>query len=316
MNTVLGLDAGGTRTRWALADTQGKVLSEGAVAGLTALLMGHEAGREQVRTVLAGLADTLATRHAMPAPAQLVLGITGYSPDDETLRDRLQSLIAELFHLPQTAITILADVELACRAAFAPGAGYLVYAGTGSIGAYVDAAGIFHRVGGRGSVLGDPGSGHWIACEAMRGIWRREDEDPGVWRDSVLAQSVFARVGGGDWPRSRDFIHQSSRGEVGTLALAVAAAADSDPIAMDILQRAGTHLGQLVVTLTRRFGPRPVVFAGRVMELHPRIAEAARATVPAGTSVRCETLLAHHGAAALAARAHNKQPPFHQPAQT
>ena len=314
MNTVLGLDAGGTRTRWALADGQGKVLDEGAVGGLTALLMGHEAGREQVRTVLAGLADSLASRHDVPAPAQMVLGITGYS-DDETLRARLQTLVAELFRLPQKAVTILADVELACRTAFAPGAGYLVYAGTGSIGAFVDAVGIFHRVGGRGSVLGDPGSGHWIACEAMRGIWRREDEDPGCWRHSALAQSVFARVGGSDWTRSRDFIHQGTRGEVGTLALAVAAAADNDPLAREILQRAGTHLGQLALTLMRRFGSRQVVFAGRVMELHPLVSEAARATLPSGTAIRCETLLAHHGAAALAARAHNMQPPFHQPAQ-
>ncbi len=315
MNTVLGLDAGGTSTRWALADAQGKVLCEGAAAGLTALLMGHEAGRQQVRAVLSGLADALAAHQDFPAPGHLVLGITGYS-DDAALRGKLQSLAGGLFHLPHSAITILADVELAYHTAFAPGAGYLVYAGTGSIGAYVDATGSFHRVGGRGSLLGDPGSGHWIACEAMRGIWRREDEDPGAWRDSALAQSVFARVGGSDWASSRDFIHQSTRGEVGTLALAVAAAADNDPIALGILEQAGMHLAQLATIFIHRFGPKPMLFAGRVMELHPRIALAARAALPAAAVMRCETLLAHHGAAALAARAHNMQPPFHQPAQT
>ena len=308
MSTGLGLDAGGTGTRWALADAHGRLLREGAVAGLTALMMGNEAGRQQVRAVLAGLAHALAAQHDIPAPSQLVLGITGYS-EDEALRSQLQSLLAELFQLPQNAVTVLADVELGYRAAFAPGAGYLVYAGTGSIAAYVDAGGAFHRVGGRGSLLGDPGSGHWIACEAMRGIWRQEDEQPGGWRDSALAQSVFARVGGSDWPRSRDFIHQSSRGEVGTLALAVAATADSDAAALDILQRAGTQLAQLALTFTRRFGRKPVLFAGRVLELHPCVAQAARAALPADTPMRCKTLQAHHGAARLAAQGHNRQAP-------
>ena len=313
-STVLGLDAGGTSTRWALADARGSVLREGSLAGLTALLMGNEAGRQQVRSVLQGLAETMAGQKDLPAPSQLVLGITGYS-DDAALRKQLQALLAELFVLPPKAVGILADVELSYHAAFAPGAGYLVYAGTGSIGAYIDADKVFHRVGGRGSLLGDPGSGHWIACEAMRGIWSREDAQPGCWRDSGLAQAVFARVGGSDWADSRDFIYQGSRGEVGMLALAVAAAADTDPKALDILNRAGTQLAHLALSFARRFGPKPVVFAGRVLELHASIAQAARAALPAGSSMRCEALQAHHAAARLAAQVHNKPPPFHQPAQ-
>ena len=302
-STFLGLDAGGTSTRWALADASGTLLHEGAVAGLTALMMGNAGGRLQAHAVLSELARNL-TMQGMAAPGHLLLGITGFS-EDASLRRQLQALLCELFRLQHHAITILADVELAYYAAFAPGAGYLVSAGTGSIGAYVDSQHTFHRVGGRGSLLGDPGSGHWIACEAMRTIWRREDEQPGCWRDSPLAQSVFARVGGNDWAQSRDFIYQGSRGEVGTLALAVAAAADTDAIAADILERAGTQLAQLANTFTRRFGPKPVVFAGRVLELHPRIGKAARANLPAGTPSRCATLLAHHAAARLAAQAHH-----------
>ena len=41
----LGIDAGGTRTRWALADRAGAIVAEGEVAGLSALQMASDAGR-------------------------------------------------------------------------------------------------------------------------------------------------------------------------------------------------------------------------------------------------------------------------------
>jgi hypothetical protein len=70
------------------------------------------------------------------------------------------------------AISMRNDVEIAYLDSFAPGEGYLVYAGTGSIAAWIDADGQFHRAGGRGVTLDDGGGGFWIAREAMRHIWR------------------------------------------------------------------------------------------------------------------------------------------------
>ncbi len=108
------------------------------------------------------------------------------------------------------AVTLSNDIELAYLASFAPGAGYLVYAGTGSIGAYIDADHVFHRAGGRGVLLDDGGGGFWIAREALRHIWRNEDEQPGCWRDSPLAQAVFEHIGGADWNLSRQFIYRAN----------------------------------------------------------------------------------------------------------
>ena len=70
------------------------------------------------------------------------------------------------------------DIELACRASFAPGHGILVMAGTGSIAAHLRADSLLERAGGRDSLLDDGGSGYWIAREALRGVWRREDATP------------------------------------------------------------------------------------------------------------------------------------------
>jgi len=289
----LGIDAGGTRTRWALAAPDGVILAEGAAAGLSALQMATAHGREAVRATFEALAAAV-LRHAHPVRVQA--GLTGFGGDGELL----QGWLAELLGVAPAAVTLSNDIEIAYRASFAPGAGYLVYAGTGSIGAYIDAGHVFHRAGGRGVVLDDGGGGFWIAREALRHIWRSEDERPGCWQDSPMARAVFAHIGGPDWAESRQFIYGSERGAVGKLALAVAASAADDPAARAILADAGRELARLALALVGRFGPRPVALAGRAAGLHPLIAETMRAALPPGVAFSQPGLQAHHAAARLA----------------
>jgi N-acetylglucosamine kinase-like BadF-type ATPase len=288
----LGIDAGGTETRWALAAPGGAIVAEGRVAGLSALQMGTPQGRDAVRATFAQLAaDALV--HGVPSRVEA--GLTGFGGDSELL----QRWLAEELHLDPQAIHFCSDMEIAYRASFAPGEGYLVYAGTGSMGAFVDADGQFHRAGGRGVVLDDGGGGFWIAKEALRHIWRLEDERPGRWAQSPLAQAVFDYVGGADWACSRQFIYGQERGAVGKLALAVAACAGRDPVAADILRAAGRELARLALALTGRFGPRPVAVSGRAAELHPLIVDTMRASLP-GIALTQAPGHAHHAAARMA----------------
>jgi len=294
----LGIDAGGTRTRWALALADGSIVAEGTAPGLSALQMGSPQGREAVHATFAALAEALLP-HGTPARAWA--GLTGFGGDSELL----QRWLAELLHLAPAAIHFCSDMEIAYRASFTPGQGYLVYAGTGSIGAFIDAAGQFHRVGGRGVVLDDGGGGFWIAREALRHIWRLEDEQPGAWQASPLARAVFDYVGGADWAYSRQFIYGQERGAVGKLALAVAACADQDPVAAAILQDAGRELARLALALAGRFGPRPVALSGRAAGLHPLIFEAMRAALPPDTPLTHGAGGAHYAAARMAATSFN-----------
>jgi N-acetylglucosamine kinase-like BadF-type ATPase len=289
----LGIDAGGTQTRWALAAPGGAILAEGTVAGLSALQMGSQQGRDAVRSTFAELAAAVLLHGA---PTRVEAGLTGFGGDSELL----QRWLAELLHMQAGAIHFCSDMEIAYRASFAPGEGYLVYAGTGSIGAYIDTDGQFHRAGGRGVVLDDGGGGFWIAREALRHIWRLEDETPGVWRASKMAQAVFDYVGGDDWACSRQFIYGQERGAVGKLALAVAATADQDPAAAAILQNAGRELARLARALIGRFGPRPVAVSGRAAELHPSIVAAMRELLPAGLGFSQTSGGAHYAAARMA----------------
>ena len=212
----------------------------------------------------------------------------------------LQDALAQAFELPRTAVQVHSDMEMAYRDSFEPGEGYLICAGTGSVAVYFDSQGELHRAGGRGGVLDDGGSGYWIAQQALRLIWRTEDEQPGAWRASPLAQRVFEQLGGSDWPTTRQFVYAGTRGAMGQLALAVAAAAEDDPAALDILQRAGLELARLGLALANRFGPRPVALAGRAAQLHPVIVQSLRAALPSELPLQTVDLHAHVAAARMA----------------
>ncbi len=304
----LGLDAGGTATRWALGDAQRRVRHEGQAAGLSGLQLADDSGRAALRQTLLGIAQAVHAAAPAARVAGLLAGITGL---DAAQPEPMRQLLAHSLALPEAGVRVMSDIELVCHAAFAPGAGIVVYAGTGSIAAFVDARGTLHRAGGRGALIDDAGGGHWIAREALRRIWRAEDEAPGAWRQSPLAQAVFAHVGGSEWADTRRWAYGATRGELGLLALAVARVADEDPAALALLQAAGRELGRLAHALLQRCGPHPVALAGRVADLHTTIEQHLRQALPPGTTLQRLTQPLHHAAAALAAGAAQAAPAAH-----
>ncbi|WP_230419114.1 N-acetylglucosamine kinase [Undibacterium griseum] len=293
----LGIDTGGTQTRWAIATIDEKIVASGTTAGLTALQLNTLHGQTEFGQVFAGLA---ATAHAHGSLQSVRAGITGFG--DQAHHALLQRMLTDILHLPPQAIHLSNDIEIAYLDNFQPGTGYLIYAGTGSIAALIDETGQFHRAGGRGYLLDDGGSGFWIAREALRHIWRSEDEEPGWSQHSRLAQEMFKALGGDSWDVSKNFIYHRSRGEIGTLALAVAAAAGHDETAARILKQAGAELARLGLAMCRRFGDKPMVLSGRVQELHPLIADSLRQHLPPHISLRRSVCQAHFSAARLAAR--------------
>lgn len=278
----LGLDAGGTACRWTAVDAQGQVLAQAQVGGFSGMSLASEAGRVQLAQALHDLAEHVARQLPGRPVAGVYAGVTGVSEPLAATAQTLSGLLAQRLGTSDACVQCHSDMDIAFRAAHEPGAGYLVYAGTGSIASFIDEDGVWHRAGGRGFVLGDEGGGYWIAKEALSTIWRREDEWPGQWVESPMARCLFAQLGGSDWASTRQFIYGGDRGEVGRLALAVAEAAElGDAEAASLLRRAGIELGRLGAVLHRRFGPKPVVAAGRVLLLHPLVGQGVRAGLPA-----------------------------------
>jgi len=296
----LGLDAGGTQTRWALADADGHLRGEGHVASISGLQLDTAAGRDAVATALREITAAVAP---LGGAVRVVAGITGF---EAAQAPALRGLAATTLGLAVAEVQAMTDIELVCRAAFAPGEGVVLYAGTGSVAAFRDGDGRIHRAGGRGAAIDDAGGGHWIARRALRAVWRAEDAEPGAWQRSPLARRVFEHIGGTDWASTRHWVYNgpgAPRGEMGRLALAVAAAAAEDPVALALLRAAGSELARLAAAMRQRVGVRPLALAGRVFDLHPAIEQSLRQTLPEGSAVWRLTLPLHHAAARLAARA-------------
>jgi N-acetylglucosamine kinase-like BadF-type ATPase len=256
--------------------------------------MSDAGGRSAVDAVLAAVAASL------PQPPQAAwAGVTGLDPGQaEPFAQRLAAVLS----LDALCSHAGSDIELLCRAALEQGGGIVVYAGTGSFAARLDAAGRVQRAGGRGGLIDDAGSGPWIAREALKAVWRAEDETPGSWQRSALARALFARIGGSDWDTTRAWVYGAARGrgELGTLALAVAEAAAEDADARRLLERAGTELARLALALIRRTGAAPVVWAGRACELHPALLDALATALPEECMLQPLQRQAHHVAARLA----------------
>ncbi|HYC36263.1 MAG TPA: BadF/BadG/BcrA/BcrD ATPase family protein [Usitatibacter sp.] len=292
----LGIDAGGTHTRWALAQADGTIVASGEARGISAHLMSTTEGRQRIRDVMAEVAKGAL---AVGRIGRVQAGVTGLPDTDPALR----AMLAEPFGLEADAVTVQSDIVFAYLGQFRPGEGYVVYAGTGSVAAFIDDDGALHRAGGRGTLLDDGGGGFWIAREALRHVWRNEDANPGAWKRSPLARELFARLGGPDWPLTRQAVYGGDRGEVGRLALAVAETAGRDPVAMAILEQAGAELARLGNAMLSRFGARPVVLTGRAATLHPVIQQAMQAGLPANSPCELRQGEAHFAAARRAASA-------------
>ena len=280
----LGLDVGGTASRWVACDTEGQVVARGSVGGATAHVF-NPAERQRLGTALTQLAEAVSA--AGLEPTGLVGGLTGFgaaaAPD-------IQALAGAALGLTGDRVLVTDDIVLAYAAHFHPGEGHLVSAGTGSIGVHVAADGIVTRVGGRGILIDDAGSGSWIALRALDCIYRTLDRTGSFSDVESLAEALFALVGGAEWHDVRQYVYGGDRGRIGALAVGVARAAEAgDAAALDILRQAGSELAALATALQARVGERPVAFIGGVLTLHPAIGAEIRARLP-GCDVSLPTI--------------------------
>ncbi|MDB5586561.1 MAG: BadF-type ATPase [Devosia sp.] len=273
MPTFLGVDIGGTASRWALVDENSAVIARGTTDGAT----GHAFNPIERERLLATL-STIAEAVREFSPVSACLGITGLG---QGAHDPVRNMVTALLGIEPPAIQLGDDMELAFRATFAPGTGHLISAGTGSIGLHLTTEGKLIRVGGRGLLIDDAGSGTWIALKALDQLYRRIDETGDPADAAILATELYAEMGGEGWDHSRSFVYGSDRGRIGTLAQAVArAATKGDVIATDILARAVVELARLASALIARTGPLPVAFIGGIITLHPSIKPALEKALP------------------------------------
>lgn len=169
MKTYLGVDGGGSKTRFLLIDDSGGILAE-HVEGSAYYL---EIGLPALEAMLDQGIEAVLKRGAVRAEdlTFAFLGLPAYG-EDRMLLPKLDAAPAAA--LPPGRYRCGNDMICGWAGALAGEDGINVVAGTGSI-AYGEYAGHGARAGGWGELFSDEGSAYWLAREGLRLFSRMSD---------------------------------------------------------------------------------------------------------------------------------------------
>ncbi|MEU6907158.1 BadF/BadG/BcrA/BcrD ATPase family protein [Streptomyces coeruleorubidus] len=192
---MVGLDAGGTRTRAVLATADdGRPVGEGAAGPGNALTVPVPQLTEHLAEAV-GRAVPEAVRDRVVAVAGGFAGATGAAADEPGRRNALAALTAALRRLGIDAGPPVIGSDIEAAFASAPGTpadGLALVAGTGAVAMRITDRRGTVTVDGDGWLLGDDGSGFWIGRAAVRAALRMAD---GRGAPTVLAETVGRELG-------------------------------------------------------------------------------------------------------------------------
>ncbi len=277
---ALGFDLGGSHSRVRLVEPSGSLRAANDGPAGNPNVVGFD---QACATLRALLVQTLGQAEGCPpAVGAVVIGMAGRSHGEAA------TLVRRAFEgYPTPPQRLLrGDGEVALYAAFGPGPGALVMAGTGS-GALARGPEGLVRAGGFGAVLGDEGSGHWLGLAALRAVLQSDDGElpPTSLRGMILdAWSLES-------PREFPAVLGQGLKKPSELAPSVASAADAgDGVAIRLLDEAAESLARLARLALRKAGIQDearVATAGSLLAAIPRLRDGLRAGLPPGARL-CE----------------------------
>jgi len=229
-------------------DLEGRVLAQESVGPTNYQIVGDEGIRTEIpRLVHRLLADARIPEKEL---ASIALGLAGVARSGEP--ERVTALVEEL-HLARKVV-VDHDAMIALVGALGDEPGLIVIAGTGSIALGRNARGQRARAGGWGYLLGDEGSGLFVAREALVAILKAHD---GRGRKTQLTEKIVAQLGLREVQEIVPRVYRQGMGpdEMATLApLVFQAAREGEPVAREIVDRAGGELGLMAAAVIRRLG--------------------------------------------------------------
>lgn len=250
MSLYIGIDGGGTKTTCAVGDDT-NVFAVATGGGSNVVRLGEERARAGLHAAISRACSEANVSPLRVQSACIGAAGAGNSEVNATVRRIAQQV------LPNAQIEVVGDMVIALEAALPSHAGLIAIAGTGSIVYGRNERGETARAGGWGFRISDEGSGHWIGQAAVGAAMRAYD----AARPTVL----FERIAG-QWgvASATEFVHKANGDPMPNFAelfpVVQKAANEHDPVAEEILARAGTELGGLALVVLQRLWPpnRPV----------------------------------------------------------
>lgn len=253
---VVGMDAGGTKTRAFAVTRDGQIVGRGAGGGANLLSSPDPQG-----SIAAALREALAGR----TPDAVVLSCAGGEREADRAKGR--AILASLLG-PNVAVEVTHDAKAALYAGNAAGCGVVLISGTGSIAYGRNDQGAEARCGGWGYLIGDEGSAVWIGQEGLRAASYDHD---GRGSPTLITRHLFEDLGVTDFNGLLPVLYGKPHPSPAILAATRAVArafAENDGIAVNVVQRGARSLADMAKTVAHRLALAggPVYLAGGAFE--------------------------------------------------
>ena len=172
---VLGIDAGGTKTIFALCDETGHVLSAVRRPSIALPQVGEAKQREALlEGARAALSEAgVLTEDQPPFGLSAVCFGAPCWGESETGDEAMRRSMGRIFGL--TPLLICSDAQVAWAGSFALKPGINILAGTGTMAFGMDRHGRMARCGGWGEHFADEGSGYWLGMRLLSVFCKEAD---------------------------------------------------------------------------------------------------------------------------------------------
>ncbi|MED2806420.1 BadF/BadG/BcrA/BcrD ATPase family protein [Bacillus thuringiensis] len=260
MKYMIGVDGGGTKTEAIAFDKDGNELVR-ATSGFGNILIDFEEALVHIMEAINQCQKSLINGHCICVCLGLA-GISGANTNELTLRLKKKY---------GTEIEIFNDAMIAHAAALKGKDGILTIGGTGAI--CIGKKGeVYEYSGGWGHILGDEGSGYWIALQALKKMAIQFDQGISLCPLSLNIQSQFQLL---TPSHIKSLVYTSSKDKIAAIApLVIQAARNGNDDAHEIIMRAGKELARIAVDVYNKMQFKrstPIAVSGSILRLVPEI---------------------------------------------
>lgn len=261
MRYIIGVDGGGTKTEAVSYDLDGNKISEGK-SGYGNLLINEKQAIINIIQAIKQCSIPLQNEECL----FICLGLAGYGGVEDP--QNIESELKKTFGTP----FIIGNDGMIAHAALLKGKdGVLTISGTGSVSIGVH-NGNEKMAGGWGHILGDEGSGYWIALQAFMNMTKEEDEGIPY---SHLTRVVLTELGYCSVTELKKFIYSATKAEISAFVPYIVQQAESgDEFSENVLIQAGSHLASSTLTVCQKLNYRKnvtVAIKGSVLTNIPMV---------------------------------------------
>ncbi|WP_027625456.1 N-acetylglucosamine kinase [Clostridium lundense] len=240
MEYVIGIDGGGTKTEAIAYDFQGNELFRN-YSEFGNLAVDKEKALFNIESTVDKSIKVLGSDCRY-----IYLGLAGVESGNN--KEFIETSLKNRFN---TKVKAVNDADIALSAVLEGKDGILTIAGTGSI-SYGVYKGITARAGGWGHLLGDEGSGYYIAIEAFKKVI--EERDLGI-KESLLSRQLLKGINIWSDEDIKDFIYSNTKGKVaGVAPIVIEAANNGEENAINIVKKSTNALGDITFKVYKRLG--------------------------------------------------------------